>query len=76
MISGDLWITILKLASVPFLVLLNGFFVAAEFALVTWPDEAARAASPNIGSSTTSADLRQPQPARARPDHSQMEHAV
>jgi len=34
MISGDLWITILKLASVPFLVLLNGFFVAAEFAIV------------------------------------------
>jgi CBS domain containing-hemolysin-like protein len=34
MISGDLWITILKLASVPLLVILNGFFVAAEFALV------------------------------------------
>jgi len=34
MISGDLWITILKLASVPFLMLLNGFFVAAEFAIV------------------------------------------
>src|SRR5919106_3921802 len=32
--SSELWITILKLASVPFLVLLNGFFVAAEFALV------------------------------------------
>jgi CBS domain containing-hemolysin-like protein len=34
MTSTELWITILKLASVPFLVLLNGFFVAAEFALV------------------------------------------
>ena len=34
MISSELWVTILKLASVPFLVLLNGFFVAAEFALV------------------------------------------
>jgi CBS domain containing-hemolysin-like protein len=34
MISSDLWITILKLASVPLLVLLNGFFVAAEFAIV------------------------------------------
>jgi CBS domain containing-hemolysin-like protein len=32
--SDDLWFTILKLASVPFLVLLNSFFVAAEFALV------------------------------------------
>jgi CBS domain containing-hemolysin-like protein len=32
--SSELWITILKLASVPFLVLLNGFFVAAEFAIV------------------------------------------
>jgi CBS domain containing-hemolysin-like protein len=34
MTSSDLWITALKLASVPLLVLLNGFFVAAEFALV------------------------------------------
>ena len=34
MTSDDFWITILKLASVPLLVLLNGFFVAAEFALV------------------------------------------
>jgi CBS domain containing-hemolysin-like protein len=33
--NGDeLLMTILKLASVPLLVLLNGFFVAAEFALV------------------------------------------
>jgi CBS domain containing-hemolysin-like protein len=34
MTSSEFWLTILKLASVPFLVLLNGFFVAAEFALV------------------------------------------
>ena len=34
MSNPDLWITVLKLASVPLLVLLNGFFVAAEFALV------------------------------------------
>jgi len=34
MSSSDFWITALKLASVPLLVLLNGFFVAAEFALV------------------------------------------
>jgi CBS domain containing-hemolysin-like protein len=34
MTSSDLWTTILTLASVPLLVLLNGFFVAAEFALV------------------------------------------
>jgi CBS domain containing-hemolysin-like protein len=34
MISSEFWLTSLKLASVPFLVLLNGFFVAAEFALV------------------------------------------
>ena len=34
MTSSDLWMTALKLASVPLLVLLNGFFVAAEFALV------------------------------------------
>jgi CBS domain containing-hemolysin-like protein len=34
MTSSDLWITVLKLASVPLLVLLNGFFVAAEFAIV------------------------------------------
>jgi CBS domain containing-hemolysin-like protein len=32
--SDDFWLAILKLASVPLLVLLNGFFVAAEFALV------------------------------------------
>jgi len=34
MISSEFWATILKVASVPFLVLLNGFFVTAEFALV------------------------------------------
>jgi CBS domain containing-hemolysin-like protein len=34
MTSSDLWITVVKLASVPLLVLLNGFFVAAEFAIV------------------------------------------
>ena len=34
MTNPDLWTAILKLASVPLLVLLNGFFVAAEFALV------------------------------------------
>jgi CBS domain containing-hemolysin-like protein len=38
MTSSDLWITVLKLASVPLLVLLNGFFVAAEFALVKTRD--------------------------------------
>jgi CBS domain containing-hemolysin-like protein len=43
---------------------------------LTQPRQAARAASRNIGSLTTSADLRQPEPARARPDHSQMEHAA
>jgi len=32
--GGEILLTILKLASVPLLVLLNGFFVAAEFALV------------------------------------------
>jgi CBS domain containing-hemolysin-like protein len=34
MIANDFGLVILKLASVPLLVLLNGFFVAAEFALV------------------------------------------
>ncbi len=34
MTVNEIWLTILKLASVPLLVLLNGFFVAAEFALV------------------------------------------
>src|SRR5215204_426501 len=34
MTNPDLWTAVLKLASVPLLVLLNGFFVAAEFALV------------------------------------------
>ena len=34
MTNPDLWTAILKLASVQLLVLLNGFFVAAEFALV------------------------------------------
>jgi CBS domain containing-hemolysin-like protein len=32
--SNEILLTVLKLASVPLLVLLNGFFVAAEFALV------------------------------------------
>jgi len=34
MIGSEILFTVLKLASVPLLVLLNGFFVAAEFALV------------------------------------------
>ena len=32
--ANEILFTILKLAAVPLLVLLNGFFVAAEFALV------------------------------------------
>ena len=32
--AGDILITLIKVASIPLLVLLNGFFVAAEFALV------------------------------------------
>jgi putative hemolysin len=40
------------------------------------PHRGARAASSNIGSLTSSTDLGQPEPAMARPDHSQMEHAA
>jgi CBS domain containing-hemolysin-like protein len=43
---------------------------------LTRPDQSARAALGNIGSLATSADLRQPERATARRDHSQMEHAA